>query len=115
MSTQTQEQKDIVEIKGDLIGIKGEITSIRRHFDEFKKKQDLEDLSRISCDNMIREIHNALTDNEMNGQNGYIKRLLIAEIKVNNHDFYWKVLFGVVSGGAFILALIKIFYKFIVN
>ena len=56
MSNQTQEQKDIVEIKGDLIGIKGEITSIRRHFDEFKKKQDLEDLSRISRDNMIREL-----------------------------------------------------------
>ena len=52
----------------------------------------------------------------MNGQNGYIKRLLIAEIKVNNpRFFYWRFLFGVVSGGAFILALIKIFYKFIVN
>jgi hypothetical protein len=42
---------------------------------------------------------------------GTLNGLLIAEIKVNNHDFYWRVLFGVVSGGAFILALIKIFYK----
>ena len=50
MSTQTQEQKDIVEIKGDIIGIKGEITSIRRHFDEFKKKQDLEDLLKGSME-----------------------------------------------------------------
>jgi hypothetical protein len=34
------------------------------------------------------------------------------EVKVNNHDFYWRVLFGVIAGGGLIVTLIKIFYKF---
>ena len=97
MSQQTQEQKDIVEIKSDIVLIKSDITGIRNHFDDFKKRQDLDDLSRISHNALIKEIHNSLTDNDLNGKNGYIKRLLIAEIKVNNHDFYWRVLFGVIG------------------
>ena len=105
MSEQTQEQKDILEIKDD-------IKSIRKHLDFIKEKQQIEDVSRTTQNAKLDLIVNALVDNDFNGKNGIITRVNTMETKVNAHDFYWRVLFGVVSGGAFILALIKIFYKF---
>jgi len=102
---QTQEQKDILEIKDD-------IKSIRKHLDFIKEKQQIEDVSRATQNAKLDLIVNALIDNDFNGKNGLISRINTMEVKVNNHDFYWRVLFGVIAGGGLIVTLIKIFYKF---
>ena len=102
---QTQEQKDILEIKDD-------IKSIRKHLDFIKEKQQIEDVSRATQNAKLDLIVNALIDNDFNGKNGLISRINTMEVKVNNHDFYWRVLFGVIAGGGLIVTLIKTFYKF---
>lgn len=107
MSEQTQEQKDILEIKDD-------IKSIRKHLDVIKEKQQIEDLSRTTQNAKLDLIVNSLVDNDFNGKNGLISRFNTMEVKVNNHDFYWRVLFGVIGGGALILALVKILYKWVI-
>jgi NurA-like 5'-3' nuclease len=97
----TQEQKDIVEIKG-------EIKSIRTHLDNIKKRQDNDDITRSDTNKKIDMIYSSLTDNEFNGNQGYITILRETHRKVTLHELYWRVLLTIILSGGVLAALIKI-------
>jgi hypothetical protein len=100
MATQTQEQKDIFEMKDD-------IKSIRLHLDKIKQRQGDEDTYRIERDRKIDMIYNSLTDNQFNSNQGYITTLRDVREKVLLHDLYWRILFVVVLAGGLLAGAIK--------
>ena len=102
----TAEQKDILEIKEDL-------KSIRGHLDKIKKRQDDDDLYRASQNAKLDLIVNSLVDNDFNGKNGMITRLNTMEKMVISHDFYWRVLFGIIACGALIIIAMKLIIKYV--
>lgn len=101
MDSQTQEQKDIIEIKDDL-------KSIRSHLDNIKKRQDNDDLTRIDTNRKIDMMYNSLVDNEFNGNQGYISVVRKLQEKVILHDLYWKILFAIILAGGVLTAVIKL-------
>jgi hypothetical protein len=101
MSAQTQEQKDIVEIKSN-------IESIRTHLDNIKKRQDNDDLTRIETNRKIDMMYNSLVDNEFNGSQGYISVVRKLQEKVILHDLYWKVLLTIIIAGGVLAGIIKL-------
>lgn len=101
MSAQTEEQKDIQAIKEDL-------ASVRSHLKTIKERQDNDDLIRVQMVGKIDKILNALTDNDFNGQEGYITRLVKMEMLVKMHELYWKILFSILLGGGGLALLLKL-------
>ena len=97
----TQEQKDIIIIKD-------EIKSIRTHLDNIKKRQDNDDVTRSETNKKIDMIYSSLTDNEFNGNQGYITILREIHRKVTLHELYWRVLLTIVISGGVLAAIIKI-------
>lgn len=97
---QTQEQKDILEIKDD-------VRSIRTHLTTIKNRQDNEDLDRIERNKKLDLIVNALTDNDFNSKNGYLSRLNKIEQMVILHDLYWRILFAFILAGGLLAGALK--------
>jgi hypothetical protein len=98
---QTQEQKDIIDIKED-------INSIRMHLDNIKKRQDAEDFEKIERNRKIDSIYNSLTDNQFNSNQGYITILRNIESKVLFHDLLWKLSGIILIAGGVLAGLIKL-------
>jgi hypothetical protein len=98
---QTQEQKDIIDIKED-------INSIRMHLDNIKKRQDTEDFEKIERNRKIDSIYNSLTDNQFNSNQGYITILRNIESKVLFHDLLWKLSGIILIAGGVLAGLIKL-------
>jgi hypothetical protein len=98
---QTQEQKDIIDIKED-------INSIRMHLDNIKKRQDTEDFEKIERNRKIDSIYNSLTDNQFNSNQGYITILRNIETKVLFHDLLWKLSGIILIAGGVLAGLIKL-------
>lgn len=96
--TQTQEQKDIVEIKDA-------IKSIRIHLDKIKTREEDSALVRAETNRKLDLLVTALTDNEYNGKNGYLTRLNKMETMVQMHELYWKIMFTVLMASG-LLALV---------
>jgi len=101
---QTQEQKDIIEIKDD-------IKSIRTHLNTIKNRQDDEDKNRIEQNRKLDLIVNSLTDHEYNGKNGLITKLNNIERTVILHQMYWNILFVVILAGGLLAGAIKYLIK----
>jgi hypothetical protein len=99
--SQTQEQKDIIDIKED-------INSIRMHLDNIKKRQDTEDFEKIERNRKIDSIYNSLTDNQFNSNQGYITILRNIETKVLFHDLLWKLAGIILIAGGVLAGLIKL-------
>jgi len=99
--SQTQEQKDIIDIKED-------INSIRMHLDNIKKRQDTEDFEKIERNRKIDSIYNSLTDNQFNSNQGYITILRNVESKVLFHDLLWKLSGIILIAGGVLAGLIKL-------
>ncbi len=99
--SQTQEQKDIIDIKED-------INSIRMHLDNIKKRQDTEDFDKIERNRKIDSIYNSLTDNQFNSNQGYITILRNIETKVLFHDLLWKLAGIILIAGGVLAGLIKL-------
>jgi hypothetical protein len=99
--SQTQEQKDIIDIKED-------INSIRMHLDNIKKRQDTEDFEKIERNRKIDSIYNSLTDNQFNSNQGYITILRNIESKVLFHDLLWKLSGIILIAGGVLAGLIKL-------
>jgi hypothetical protein len=99
--SQTQEQKDIIDIKED-------INSIRMHLDNIKKRQDTEDFEKIERNRKIDSIYNSLTDNQFNSNQGYITILRNIETKVLFHDLLWRLSGIILIAGGVLAGLIKL-------
>jgi|688.fasta_scaffold170284_4 hypothetical protein len=99
--SQTQEQKDIIDIKED-------INSIRMHLDNIKKRQDTEDTEKIERNRKIDSIYNSLTDNQFNSNQGYITTLRNIQTKVLFHDLLWRLSGIILIAGGVLAGLIKL-------
>jgi hypothetical protein len=98
---QTQEQKDIIDIKD-------EIKSIRKHLDHIKERQDDEDTEKIERNRKIDSIYNSLTDNQFNSNHGYITMLRAIQKTVILHDMLWKLTGIILIAGGVLAGLIKL-------
>jgi len=99
--TQTQEQKDIIDIKD-------EIKFIRKHLDHIKERQDDEDTEKIERNRKIDSIYNSLTDNQFNSNQGYITMLRAIQKTVILHDMLWKLTGIILIAGGVLAGLIKL-------
>jgi len=109
MSAQTEEYKllkqDIVDVEKKLLD---ELTKVRFHLDTVRNKQTDVESSNIGLNLKVDKILNALTDNDFNGQEGYITRLVKMEMLVKMHELYWKILFSILLGGGGLAVLLKL-------
>ncbi len=111
MAVLTQEQRDINEIKESVKTIKDDHVSIRIHLDNIKRREDDSIISRQETNKKLDLLVNALLDNDFNGKNGHITRLLNVEKTVTKHDVYWNVFFTIVGSGAVIALIFKFLVK----
>jgi len=98
--SQSQEQKDIVEIKDD-------IKSIRTHLNNIKANQLIEDGYRLEQNRKLDLILNSLVDNDFNGKSGIISKVNSLERKVSLHETYWNLLFIIILAGGLLAGAIK--------
>jgi len=95
----------------DLKEIKGSIDSLKKHFDILSKAQKDTDIFRVSQNEKLDKIINALTDTEYNGNEGYITRMTKLEKKVAQHENYWRLLGVILSSGIVISLVVKLISK----
>jgi len=100
----TQEQKDIKDIKEDIV-------SIRSHLKSLKENQEVNALNREAESKKLDLIYNTLTNNEFNGGNGWVTRLNNIEKTVQLHDTYWKAFFTIFGSGVVIGIIVKLVVK----
>jgi hypothetical protein len=102
--SQTQEQKDIIEIREDL-------KSIRKHLDNIKAREDDSQIMRLEQNRKLDLLVNALTDNDYNGNSGYLTRLNKIETMVVKQNLYWNIFFAIIVGSGILTAILKYFTK----
>ena len=95
----------------DLKEIKANVDSLKKHFDILSKAQKDTDVFRISQNEKLDKIVNALTDTEYNGNKGYITRMTKLEEKVAQHENYWRLLGIILSSGIIISLVVKLIIK----
>jgi len=104
MPNTTPEQKDIKDIKDDII-------SIRSHLKSLKDNQEINSINRESESKKLDLIYNTLTNNEFNGGNGWVTRLNNIEKMTQLHDTYWKALFTILGSSVVIGLIVKLLVK----
>lgn len=101
---QTQEQRDMIEIKA-------KIERIENHLSLFKKAQtESEDVHKENS-KKLDLILNTFTDSPFNAENGFVKRLNRIEKAVDNHILYFQIVAGVVGAGSVLTLIVKFIMK----
>lgn len=112
MSEKTKE--DIVtfnEILKIVNSIKEDNTSIRTHLSNIRQREDDAIIKREDVNRKIDLLLNLLLDNDFNGKNGHVTRLLNVESKVNKQEVYWNVFFTIAGSGVVIALIFKLLVK----